>query len=160
MLVRPLRTALFAIVLWDSQIQEPLAFRARCLGSLKSWGTRCVIQSLCYLGRSWELGVLSRLYGSVLRKGFMDESVENSHFHVVSSHSGSFRICLRELLQMTSFGASMRWGDVQEIPMSHSWSLFSNLVEFYPKKFRLSYVLNASFFQCTYLANVACLQGK
>lgn len=46
---------------------------------------------------------------------------------------------------MASLGASMRWGDVQETPLSPSWSLFSNLVEFYAKQFRLSYRLNTSF---------------
>lgn len=35
-------------------------------GSLKCWGTKCGLQTTHSSGSSWELGVLSRLYGTAL----------------------------------------------------------------------------------------------
>lgn len=60
------------VALW---MQVPLTIRAKSLGacppcrSLKSWGTTCVIQSLCYSGRTnlneMELGIPSQQCGAV-----------------------------------------------------------------------------------------------
>lgn len=40
------------------------------VGALKSWGTRCVVQTLQSSGRSWELGAPSQVFGAMLRMSF------------------------------------------------------------------------------------------
>ena len=74
-------------------------------GSLKSWGARCVLQTLHSLGRSWELGIHSWLCGTVPMVGFMARLCLSFSYpflcgHFLShpiwrSHSPSFWISLR-----------------------------------------------------------------
>ena len=65
-----------SIVLWHSWAQAQLAFRGRSLGahqsyvSLKTRGAKCVDQSFCFSGRSWELRIPSKLYGAMLGVAF------------------------------------------------------------------------------------------
>lgn len=52
--------------------QSQVCFWAHPSGqSLKNWGTKCRVQTLCPSVRSWELVVLSQLYGTMLEVGFM-----------------------------------------------------------------------------------------
>lgn len=76
-----LLVSVIATVVFHSPIElvgiSPFGFRAKCFGvcllggNLESWNPWCVAQTLYSSGRSWELGVLSWLYGIVPGVGFM-----------------------------------------------------------------------------------------
>lgn len=117
--------------------------------SLKSWGIRYVIQILYSFGRSWELGVPSWFYGSVPGMGFMMRVCLSFSYpfrygylliHLVCrSHSVSFWLSLRELLCVQLYiWCFHRRREIQKTPMSPSWSLPFNWIEFDSKQFRIS----------------------
>lgn len=72
-----LKNSLLAVVSRISRIQASLAFRAQfweahlSSENLKSWSTRCGVQTLHFSERSWELGVPSGLYALYQGWGFL-----------------------------------------------------------------------------------------
>lgn len=87
---------------------------------LKSWGTRYVVRALCPSIRSWELGVASQLYSTVLAVEFMARVLLSPSYpfdvgyflsHAMSgSHSATFWIYLKGNCSLCSCISSMTTG--------------------------------------------------
>ena len=96
-------------------------------GSVKCWGTRCVVQTLHCSRKSWELEFSSQLCGSVLAVGFIARVCYQFWYKsflshpMCRSHSANFWISLRENCSMCGcvFGASMGGGILRSFLCRH-----------------------------------------
>lgn len=138
----PLRAvSQFVMALWVSQMQALLALKAinRFLGAylsgagLKSWSTRCGVQTLCSSGRNLGFWVSSQLWVAMLVVGFMSNCVSASacfdvSFFLFTRCGGIIQLDLElfSLEEIILYRAEdwcvcgRRW--VQNLPTLSSWT--------------------------------------
>lgn len=74
-------------------------------GSLKSWGTRCEVQTICSSWRSWELRLCSQLQDTLPGAGFMERVFLRLSYPCRCGCSFICSMCMSCLLVSGSFRA-------------------------------------------------------